>query len=163
MVQALRLPILRQGQTYESLQTQPLLDHRSGEVLANVSQANTGLIIADMLKTAEIRHNLTRDLSTSDAIAICQEAAELFLHGDLPCGDMTQSPDDFVRQQSATTAMPEAMCRINMGKIYRAMKFTGNILRSLTMNLDFGILDQGYGHQGRSYDLISYLRPTTSR
>ena len=43
-------------------------------------------------------------------------AADLYEHGTLPMGDGTQSPDDFVHQQSASTGLPEHMCRANMQK-----------------------------------------------
>ena len=34
----------------------------------------------------------------------------------LPMGDGTQTPDEFARAQSATTGLPEHMCRANMKK-----------------------------------------------
>lgn len=155
MAEPIKLHLLRQGRPYESLDQQPLVDHRSGETLAMVSQANAGLIVADLLKTKEARRSVCDRLGTLEAIEICERAAELFLTAELACGNSLQSPDDFVQWQSATTAMPVAMCRLNMQKIYRAMKNAGAILSSLTMNLDFSILDQGYGHQGGR--MTSYL------
>ena len=38
------------------------------------------------------------------------------MNATLPMGDGTQSPDEFVRAQSASTGLPERMCRANMKK-----------------------------------------------
>ena len=38
------------------------------------------------------------------------------MDGTLPMGDGTQTPDEFVRAQSASTGLPEHMCRANMQK-----------------------------------------------
>ena len=74
-----------------------------------------------------------------------KKGAELFASADLPLGDGTQSPDDFVRQQSATTGLPEHMCRMNMEKLRYVLDHVDDILISLTRRLDPGILARGYG------------------
>ena len=38
------------------------------------------------------------------------------MNATLPMGDGTQTPDEFVRAQSASTGLPEHMCRANMKK-----------------------------------------------
>ena len=42
------LPILRLGRTYESLDVSTVVHHATGDELANVSQANGGLIRHDL-------------------------------------------------------------------------------------------------------------------
>ena len=51
-----------------------------------------------------------------DLIARAGRAGELYMSGTLPMGDGTQTPDEFVRAQSASTGLPERMCRANMKK-----------------------------------------------
>jgi acyl-CoA reductase-like NAD-dependent aldehyde dehydrogenase len=88
-----------------------------------------------------------------------QNAAELYMKAELPLGDGTQSPTEFVRQQSATTGLPEHMCRKNMEKIAYVLTQMDRILDSLTRGLDMGILTAGYGRdtEGR---LLSYQAQT---
>ena len=45
-----------------------------------------------------------------------KKAGDLYAKAELPLGDGTQTPDQFVRMQSATTGLPEHMCRFNMEK-----------------------------------------------
>ena len=45
-----------------------------------------------------------------------KKAGELYAKAELPLGDGTQTPDQFARMQSATTGLPEHMCRFNMEK-----------------------------------------------
>src|SRR4030095_715285 len=60
-------------------------------------------------------------------------------------GDGTQSPDDFVRAQSASTGLPERMCRANMKKNAFVLAEMRSILTSLTRGLAFDILSSGHG------------------
>jgi len=43
---------------------------------------------------------------------IMKKAGDLYLNADLPMGDGVQTPDDFARQQSASTGLPEHMCKV---------------------------------------------------
>ena len=83
------------------------------------------------------------------------KAADLYEHGTLPMGDGTQSPDDFVHQQSASTGLPEHMCRANMAKNSFVLKNMEKILDCLTRGLDLEILSRGYGEEGRGVT-VSY-------
>ena len=80
------------------------------------------------------------------------KAADLYENGTLPMGDGTQSPDDFVHQQSASTGLPEHMCRANMSKNSFVLKNMEKILDCLTRGLDLEILTRGYGEEGRGVD-----------
>jgi acyl-CoA reductase-like NAD-dependent aldehyde dehydrogenase len=89
---------------------------------------------------------------------MCKSAADLFLNAELPLGEGTQTPDEFVRQQSATTGLPEHMCRFNMEKLHYVLTNLDGILTSLMRGLDFDILTRGYGMEGnvmRSYQAYS--------
>src|SRR4030095_3816099 len=96
------IPILRWGQTYESLDIDKVNHFISGETLAQVSQANPGLLAKDMRKADRAREALC-EIPVADLVKIMKKAGELYLDATLPLGDGHQSPDDFARQQSATT------------------------------------------------------------
>jgi len=74
-------------------------------------------------------------------------AGDAYMNDELPIGDGTQTPDDFVKQQSASTGLPEALCRANMKKNQFVLGEMGNILHSLTRGLDLNVLTSGYGEE----------------
>ncbi len=146
----LHLPVLRAGVPYRSLSLNVLTDVRNGEPVAEVSQANRGLLSRDLLRMPGHRAEL-RELATEDLIERCAGAAGLFHDGDLPLepgGDRKQSPDEFVRCQSATTGMPEALCRANMEKIRFVLAEMRRVLAGLTRGVDLGVLDRGHCSEG---------------
>jgi acyl-CoA reductase-like NAD-dependent aldehyde dehydrogenase len=69
------------------------------------------------------------------------------MEATLPIGDGSQSPDEFARAQSATTGLPERMCRANMKKNAFVLNEMGRILESLTRGLDLNVLSRGYGEE----------------
>ena len=111
----------------------------TGEPVAEVSQANPGLVTRDLRKANRARAVL-RDVPAVDLLAMVKKSAELFASAELPLGDGSQTPDDFVRQQSATTGLPEHMCRMNMEKLRYVLDHLDEILESLTRRLDPAIL-----------------------
>ncbi|HEY4490802.1 MAG TPA: aldehyde dehydrogenase family protein, partial [Acidobacteriota bacterium] len=152
-----RIPVLRAGRPYESLERVILKDFRNGEPVAQVSQANPGLIAKDLHDADQKQHILQRH-SIAELIGICKRAAFHFLHSDLPLGDHTQSPEEHVKCLSATTGMPEALCRKNMLKIHSVLQNMESVLNGLTRSLDLSVLDSGWASQ--SDHPISYLRET---
>lgn len=150
----LHIPILRWGEPYTSSDVQKVVHFQTGEPLAEVSQAVGGMVTRDMKHAARARH-LLREMSMSDLLARVKKAADFYLNGDLPLGDGTQTPDQFVRQQSATTGLPEHMCRFNMTKNHFVLSNMEKILDSLTRGLDTNILAAGYGVESRGVP-ISY-------
>ncbi len=131
----LHIPVLRAGAPYRSLTVARVSDFRTGEPLAEVSQANSGLIAKDLMKVKENQRKLAQS-SIPELVAICQKAAGIFLEGELSVGDQPQSADDYVNQVSATTGMPKVMCRRNMNKIATAMEKMPEVLRGLTRGAD---------------------------
>ena len=149
----IHFPILRWGEPYKSLEVDQVVHFDTGEPLAEVSQANPGLVERDM-RHAQRARDVLREIPCRDLLAMIQKAADLFMSAELPIGDGTQTPDDFVRQQSATTGLPEHMCRFNMGKLKHVLDHLDEILESLTRGLDLEILTRGYGEEDglmRSY------------
>jgi len=90
---------------------------------------------------------------------MCGKAGELFETATLPMGDGTQSPEDFVHQQSASTGLPEHMCRGNMKKNAFVLANMRQILDCLTRGLDLNILTAGYGIEDRGV-IVSYQAQT---
>jgi len=142
----LNLPVLRWGTPYTSIDVDPVVHFATGEPIANVSRANGGLIQRDMRKAARAREVL-RDIPIDDLIARAGKAGELYMNATLPMGDGTQSPDEFVRAQSASTGLPERMCRANMKKNAFVLAEMRAILSSLTRGLALDVLSTGHGEE----------------
>jgi acyl-CoA reductase-like NAD-dependent aldehyde dehydrogenase len=146
----LHIPILRHGEPYKSLDVARVPHHETRELFVEISQANTGLIRRDLRNQTSARAKLAT-FSTAELIDICKRAAEHFLNDDLPLGESTQTPDDYVRQISATTGMPHVLARRNMAKIHGVFSEASNVINGLTRNIDWEILDRGFGQlEGRS-------------
>src|SRR6187431_1002626 len=143
-----KIPILRWGQPYESLEFDQVVHSVTGETLAKVSQANPGLLAKDMRKAQRAREVL-REIPCRDLVQMMKKAADFYKDATLPMGDGAQSPDDFARQQSASTGLPEHMCKANMSKNSFVLKNMDKILDCLTRGLDLSILSRGYGVEHR--------------
>jgi acyl-CoA reductase-like NAD-dependent aldehyde dehydrogenase len=150
----LNLPILRWGQPYTSIEADDVVHFVTGETLARVSQANTGLLGRDV-RLAEHARNVLTEIPVPELIARMKKAADLYLRAALPMGDGAQTPEDFARQQSASTGLPEHMCRANMSKNHFVLSNMDKILEALTRGLDLNILTRGYGVESRGV-MVSY-------
>jgi acyl-CoA reductase-like NAD-dependent aldehyde dehydrogenase len=142
----LNLPVLRWGEPYTSIDADDVVHFATGEPVARVSRANAGLIQRDMRKGSRARDSL-RAVSIDDLIARIGAAGRLYMDATLPMGDATQSPDEFVHAQSASTGLPERMCRANMKKNAFVLSEMRNILTSLTRGLAFDVLTSGHGEE----------------
>jgi acyl-CoA reductase-like NAD-dependent aldehyde dehydrogenase len=149
----LQLPILRWGQPYTSMEVDTVVHFSTGEPIAKVSRANGGLIARDMRKAHRAR-DVLREIPIDDLITRVGKAGELYMNATLPMGDGSQSPDEFVRSQSASAGLPERMCRANMKKNAFVLEGMRRILTSLTRGLDLNILSSGHGEERGV--LISY-------
>ena len=109
----IHFPALRWGEPYQSLEVNQVAHFATGEPLAEVSQANGGLVARDLRKAQRAR-DVLREIPCAELVKMVKRAGQLFQTAELPVGDASQSPDDFVRQQSATTGLPEQLCRMNM-------------------------------------------------
>ena len=138
----LHIPILRAGQPYESIDKVEILHHATGEPVADVSQANSGMIVRDVRRMAD---DVLERFSIAELLAMCRKAAELFTAATLPLGDETQSFEDYLGRLSATTGMPISYCKTNAEKIRSVLAGMDTILSGLTRGFDLGILDRGHG------------------
>jgi len=140
----IHIPVLRQGKPYKSVDVNKAYHYRTREQIAEISQANVGLIRRDLLQQAEM-HAILQGFTTRELIAIAKKAAKHFGEDELPLGDSMQTPDDIVKQISATTGSPNVMVRRNMEKVRGVLDSMETVLSGLTRLPDLGMLDRGYG------------------
>ena len=145
----LRLPILRQGEPYYSLDVARVPHHRTREPFVEVSQANPGLIRRDLGKQS-LPKSLLQKLATRELVDICARAAEIF----------TEDPAEYISQVSATTGLPHVLAQRNMLKIKSMLANMASVLNGLTRGVDWEILDRGFGEfEGRT---LSFFPRTQS-
>jgi len=149
---------LRWGKPYESLEFKDVAHFDTGEPIARIGTVGGGVVGRDLRKADKARDALL-ELSPDDLIARCKHAAQLFESAALTVGDSQQSVEDFVHQQSASTGLPEHMCRSNMTKNSFVLGNIDQILECLTRGLDLSILSRGYGDEGRGV-IVSYQAQT---
>jgi acyl-CoA reductase-like NAD-dependent aldehyde dehydrogenase len=118
----------------------------TGEPIASIGRANGGLVQRDMRKAGQAREAL-RAMPVDELIEKVGKAGELYTSATLPMGDGTQTADEFVHAQSASTGLPEHMCRSNMTKNAFVLREMRNILTSLTRGLAFDVLSSGRGEE----------------
>jgi acyl-CoA reductase-like NAD-dependent aldehyde dehydrogenase len=154
----LKIPVIRWGKPYESLEHDKVVHFATGEPIAEIGQTNGALIVRDMRQAQKARDTL-RKIPIHELIARCKKAGQLYMSATLPMGSGTQSPDEFVHAQSASTGLPEHMCRANMHKAAFVLEHIDQILDALTRGLDLNILTQGYGTESRKV-IVSYQATT---
>jgi hypothetical protein len=137
------VPILRGGQPYYSLDTISTPHYRSREPFVEISQANVGLIRRDLRHQREVRAILA-GFGTKELYGMCARAAVLFAESSLPLGDGAQSSEDYVRQVSATTGLPNVMVRRNIQKICTVLAHVETVVNGLTRSLSPDVFDAGY-------------------
>ena len=142
----MHLPVLRWGQPYESLEKDEVVHFSTGEPIATVSRANGGMIQRDARKAQRAR-DVLREIPIHDLIERAGKAGELYMNATLPMGSGTQTPDEFARAQSASTGLPERMCRANMKKNGFVLAEMRRILESLTRGLSLDVLSSGFGEE----------------
>ena len=150
----LEIPVIRWGEPYESMEQAEVVHFETAEPMAKIHQANGGLVKMDMRKAHKAR-KILREFSIDDLVAKCEKAAELYTSATLPLGNGTQSPDEFCRIQSATTGLPEHMCRFNMTKNAFVLGKMGEVLDALTRGLPHEVMSRGYGKESRGVT-VSY-------
>ena len=154
----IRVPVLRWGKPYRSLETTTVSHFLTGEPVAEVDQVTPGIVKRDLRRAGKARAAL-QDFPIRDLLARVKEAARLYMEAELPLGDATQSPQEFVRSQSATTGLPESMCRANMEKNRFVLERMDQVLDALTRGLDLDILSTGHGMEERGVP-VSYQAQT---
>lgn len=138
---AIHLSALRRGVAYRSVDVLRLADG------TEISQVNSGLIRRDLL-AVQAQDSFSVRPSVRQLIAICRDAGERFRSATLPLGDgHLQSPDDYVRQVSATGGLPQALIRLGMERVVHVLINMERILAGLSRGLDPAVIDRGIGEQ----------------
>jgi acyl-CoA reductase-like NAD-dependent aldehyde dehydrogenase len=148
----IHIPVSRWGEPYKSLDIDKVVHFATGEVMCEVSRANGGLVERDMRNAKRAREVLC-EIPIKEVLEKVKKAADLYTKAELPLGDGAQTPDQFVRQQSATTGLPEHMCRFNMEKNHFVLTQMDKLLDSLTRGLDLNFFTRGYGVEARGVPL----------
>ncbi len=148
MSQVPHLPALRRGKPYESLDKIQVKDHRTGELMAEVSQVGAGVVRKDLARISEARAALKK-FTVQQLIDITAKAGEHFFTGTLPVGDRghTQTPQQYIETLSRTSGLPHIMVKRNMAKIHYALTHMTEVLNGLTRGLDLDVIDRGFGTQ----------------
>lgn len=142
----LQIPVLRRGRPYRSLDVVRVPHFGGGGPFVEVSQANAGLVRRDLLEPAQhAMRDALAAFSVRELIELCGRAARHFAQDTLPLGEEAQSPEDYVRQTTATTGLPHVMVRRSLAKVQGVLAEMEIVLAGLTRNLDMGILDRGAG------------------
>jgi hypothetical protein len=146
MTDATHIPVLRLGRTYQSLDTNTFT--LAGGRTLEISVANAGLIRRDLQGISRAGESL-RAIPCATLVERCEQAAELFLHADLPwgAGEARQSPGDYVAALSELTGLPYSLGRANMGKVHAAMANIRAVLAGLTRNMPLELFDRGWVRQ----------------
>jgi acyl-CoA reductase-like NAD-dependent aldehyde dehydrogenase len=150
----MHLPAYRFGKPYESLERTHLVHFLTGEPVAEVSQVGGAIVGRDLQKAARAREAILA-IEPEELVERLQTAGNLYAHGTLSVGDSRQSPDDFVKQQSATTGLPESLCRANMQKNLFVLSNMDRMLDALSRGLPPEILWRGFGTEHRGV-VVSY-------
>ena len=146
----IQIPALRLGKPYTSLAKVQIVHHVTGEPVAEISQINGSQIIRDVSKMLDARNELAA-IPIAKLHAMVKHAGKIFAEDTLPCGDSSQSFDDYIRCLSATTGSPMVFCRRNAQKVQYVLENIDTVLGGLTRGLDLSVLDTGYGtHDGRT-------------
>jgi hypothetical protein len=125
----LDIPVIRWGNPYESLETAE--------------------VVSRDMRNAHKARQILRQFRCEELIQQLGQAADLFEKSTLPIGNGTQTPTEFVYHQSASTGLPEHLCRSNMAKNCFVLRNLGEILDCLTRGLPLDILTRGYGAESR--------------
>jgi hypothetical protein len=130
------LPILRQGRPYRSLDTLEVPHHRTGEPVAAISQANTGLIRRDLGQQSTARAALAR-WPVDRLIDLSRRAGEAFAGATLPLV-RSMAPHGRPRttwRRCLPRRLPFMLVRRNLLKI-RVLSHIDEVLAGLTRGLD---------------------------
>ena len=112
----LHIPVLRWGEPYESLEIDKVVHFATGEALAEVSQANGGLLERDM-RHAQRARDVLREIPITDLLETVKKAGRPVRQRP-SCRSATarRRPTSSPACSRPRTGLPEHMCKFNMEK-----------------------------------------------
>lgn len=166
----IQIPILRAGKEYESLDKNQVKDPATGEVLAEVGQANAGIIRRDLKRIGDKARTL-REVPIARMMEICKEAGKHFMESTLPLNQSgeTQTPEQYVATLSRTSGLPHVLVRRNMAKIFTVFDTMPQILGGLMRGMPLSVVEEGFGEHsgipvcyGPTTDSLGVVLPSNS-
>ena len=107
------------------------------------------------MRRADRARDVLREIPYDDLIAMAARRPSCTNRRPCRWATVPRAPDEFVHQQSATTGLPEHMCRANIAKNAFVLRNMRQILDCLTRGLPLDILSRGWGDEGRGV-IVSY-------
>ena len=143
------IPVLRQGEIYESLDVNEITSVSGDQLACRVGFACGGMVKRDLLSMEKARQVLKK-FSAADLVEMTRKAGDLYLEGTLPVGieELPQTPENYVQSLALTSGLPHSLIRSGMKRLHSVFSDVGTIFRGLTRGLDLKVLDRGYGEQG---------------
>jgi len=138
----------RFGEAYECLDTVELKHVITGKVAANMDVANAGMIRRDATRRAPAAFATLQAIPIEARLDAIERAAHLFETAALGLGDPVLTPEEHVQLQSATTGLPQTLCRMNLIKVASVCRQIRQVFRGLTRGLDPAVLQTGVGLDG---------------
>ncbi len=153
----IRIPLLRAGKIYESLDHADIVDPARGVVVARLSQANTALIRREVEALALAAP--LADFGAGTLAEMCKKAATIYANDALPVDGQGNnlSTEAWIQLQSRTTGLPENLCRRTVQRLSAALAATPEIVEGLTRRLPAAAWDRNLSgvSKGRG-PLVSY-------
>lgn len=153
----IRIPLLRAGKIYESLDHADIVDPARGVVVARLSQANPALIRREVEALALAAP--LADFGAGTLAEMCKKAATIYANDALPVDGQGNnlSTEAWIRLQSRTTGLPENLCRRTVQRLSAALAATPEIVEGLTRRLPAEAWDRNLSgvSKGRG-PLVSY-------
>ncbi len=146
----IQIPALCFGTVYNSLNRQPVVDLGTGEELASLGLVLENRIAVDCLreKLLEQASKKLQSIPVSERIRMSVRAGSIFQNDTLKCGEVSQTPDQYIDLLARTSGLSYALARANTGRICKALWDTEAIMNGLSRGLPLDIYDTGLGEQG---------------
>ena len=152
----IHIPVLRWGEPYKSLDIDKVVHFDTGEAVWPRSAGPTAAWSSATCATPSAPATCCAKSPSASCSQMIKKAADLYTDGRA-AARRRHADARRVRasMQSATTGLPEHMCRFNMKKNHFVLNQMDKILDSLTRGLDLDILSRGYGVEARGVP-VSY-------
>lgn len=145
-----RLPALRFGERYDSLDQNPIVDLGSGEQLGSLSLVTEAMIATDCLRGGKLRSALDslQAIPVRRRIEMSVRAADFFEHESLDGGGAPQTLSHYIDTLARISGLSHQLARGNTNRICDALLQTEAIMNGLSRGLPLDIYDSGLGAQG---------------
>ncbi len=143
------IPALRFGVPYHSLERQVVPDLGTGGALASLGLMLPNQIAQDcgINGRLEAATAALQSIPMEQRIQMCVWAAELFECHTLPCGDHTQTINQYTDQVARTSGLSCTLVRQNTKRIAAALRATKDVVHGLSRGVPYEAFDTGFSIQ----------------